>query len=349
MFELTSETAATYLRSTGRADLTEPIEVRELGGGVSNIVLRVSLPRREETYVIKQARTRLRVKEEWLCPAERIWHEVAALRYCSEKLAARSQGFLITDVPQLLWEDQVNFAYAMTSAPQEHKTWKELLLAGELASSRPLALACGSLLAQLHAGSWSAGAREMAAILLDRTYFVQLRVDPYYHHVARRHPDLAFALERLIDSVWQNRRCFVHGDYSPKNLLAWPGHVMLIDFEVGHFGDPAFDLGFFLTHLVCKSIWSGSGRREYVELAMAFWHSYCQTISAAVASDELTSLEQRTLWNLAGCLLARVDGKSPVDYLSPAQQQVARELARQWIVSPPPTWTEAAADVVVLG
>jgi 5-methylthioribose kinase len=336
MHEITSENLADYLRSAGRAPVDGPIEVRELPGGVSNHVLRVSLPASGESFVLKQARERLRVKDEWLCPVERIWREVEVLNIC-HGLLKPSTG-IETAVPKLLWDDRPNYCYAMTAAPESHKAWKELLLAGEIEHSRLLAVAGGRLLAQLHAGSWNN--REIAIRLDDRTYFDQLRIDPYYRQVARVHNDLGPTIQRLIDSVWQHRRCFVHGDFSPKNLLVWPGHLMLIDFEVGHYGDPAFDLGFFLTHLVLKSIWSGRRQSEHLAIANDFWGEYLGTMSPAVPADEMTSLEQRMLLNLAGCLLARVDGKSQVEYLSNDQRQRVRELARQWLTKPPQTWGE---------
>src|SRR5262249_54420782 len=152
--------------------------------------------------------------------------------------------------------------------------------------------------------------------------------------------------ERLIDSVWQNRCSLVHGDFSPKNLLVWRGHVMLIDFEVGHFGDPAFDLGFFLTHLVLKGLWAGERRGEYLDIAERFWSSYESTIKSAIGADDWAALEERALWNLAGCMLARVDGKSRVEYLSAEQQQCVRVMSHRWIVTPPESWKEATVGVL---
>jgi 5-methylthioribose kinase len=358
MIEIDATSAAAYLRERGIAAGKEPVSVRELAGGVSNIVLLVTLPQSGEQIVLKQARGRLRVKEEWLCPVERIWREVEVLRICGDLLeahspdrGARSQeghdsamlARFEPGVPRVLWEDRENYLYAMTAAPEGHKTWKELLLAGETRLSLGIAPACGQLLAQIHGASWNI--ENIAARLDDRTYFDQLRLDPYYRHVARVYPDLAPQLARLIDSVWQHRRCLVHGDYSPKNLLVWPQRVMLIDFEVGHWGDPAFDLGFFLTHLVLKSIWAGPRRSEYLSLVSSFWSAYQQLLARTVPPDELASLERRMLWNLAGCLLARVDGKSPVDYLAADQQETVRRLARQWLASPP-TVFEAAIETL---
>ena len=307
---------------------------------MSNAVFFVELFKSGERFVLKQAREKLRVQEEWRCPVERIWREVEVLRLCGELLSAQSaephtrkteEVAYEATVPLVLWEDRANLFYAMTAAPEGQRTWKELLLSGE--TSEQVAGACGRLLGTLHAGSWNNV--DIAGRLDDRAYFEKLRLDPYYRHVARVHPTLAPHIQRLIDSVWQNRLCLVHGDYSPKNLLVWPGSVMLIDFEVGHYGDPAFDLGFFLTHLVLKSVWAGARQDEYLKLAMIFWDAYRERLAPAIEFAELAALEQRTMMNLAGCLLARVDGKSPVDYLSRKQQSHVRRLASDWIAAPP--------------
>lgn len=379
MYELTSETALAYLAARGRG-YDEPIEVRELLGGVSNVVLLVTLPERGERFVLKQARGRLRVKEEWLCPVERIWREALTLRICGELLAKlriancglRNEGqsppptsimaAFQPCVPEVLWEDRENYCFAMRAAPEGHQTWKELLLAGELPLSLGIAAACGQMLAALHGGSW--GNAEIAGRLDDRTFFDQLRIDPYYRQVAKVHPDLAPQIQSLIDSVWSHRQCLVHGDFSPKNLLVWQGsrlaprdesitrsvmpalgQVMLIDFEVGHYGDPAFDLGFFLTHLVLKAIRSRTKRDGYLRLATVFWNTYRAGLTGKASAHEIDDLERRAMGNLAGCMLARVDGKSPVEYLSNADRDVVRVLSRSWIERPHLTVNDVVAQL----
>jgi aminoglycoside phosphotransferase (APT) family kinase protein len=347
MYELSAENVAAYLRATERVGVDEAIGARELAGGVSNLVLLVEMPAREERFVVKQARSRLRVAEEWLCPVERIWREVEVLRLCGElvqrQFKVQSSKFKVeAGIPSVLWEDRENYAYAMTAAPHEHRTWKEMLLAGEIEESRRLAVACGELLAAIHAGSWEN--RDVAEQLDDRTYFEQLRIEPYYHWIAARHPDLSAPIERLIESVATHRRCLVHGDFSPKNLLVWPGHLMLIDFEVGHYGDPAFDLGFFLTHLVLKSVWAGDRGSEYRQIPDLFWQTYRAAMLRTVDAREVEMLEQGMLVNLAGCMLARVDGKSPVDYLRERQQEIVRAIARKWLAQPPRRWEEVSGE-----
>jgi tRNA A-37 threonylcarbamoyl transferase component Bud32 len=342
MRELTAENANEYLIAGGWAGPDEPAAIRELSGGVSNVVLLVELPERGERFAVKQARGRLRVQEEWLCPIERIWREVETLQICGEllkKLRIADCGLRV-DVPEVLWEDRENYCFAMTAAPPEHTTWKELLLAGDLDSAADIARTCGKMLATLHGSSW--GNAEIASRFDDRTFFDLLRIDPYYRHGAKVHPDLTPQIQRLIDSVWSHRQCLVHGDFSPKNLLVWQDSVMLIDCEVGHYGDPAFDLGFFMTHLMLKSIWRESSCEFYLQLLTVFWNSYRGELSQRVSVSELGELECRTIGNLAGCMLARVDGKSPVDYLAEAKRKQVRDLSRRWLAAPPDSIAQAA-------
>src|SRR3954471_13012282 len=108
MLEIRSQNAADYLRSAGRVATGEPIEIRELAGCVSNSVLLVTLPRRGERFVLKQARERLRVQDEWLCPVERIWREADVLRACERLLQIPNETSFEVQVPRILWEQREN-------------------------------------------------------------------------------------------------------------------------------------------------------------------------------------------------------------------------------------------------
>jgi 5-methylthioribose kinase len=335
MHEIEASNAAEYLRAAGRVAADEPVIVRELAGGVSNVVLLVTLPARGERFVLKQARNRLRVKEDWRCPIERIWREVEVLEVCGWVLrsAPPAKARFRPAVPEVLWEDRENYCYAMSVAPEEHRTWKEMLLAGWSTDSLFISATCGRLLGRLHAGTWRNPA--LAERFEDRAFFDQLRLDPYYRRAAKVHPDRALQLSSLVESVLANRLCLVHGDFSPKNLLISPGQALLIDFEVGHFGDPAFDLGFFLTHLVAKAVRAREQCRKYLLLVGVFWHFYRLELQAVATPSELADLKQRMILNLSGCLLARADGKSPLEYLTDAERNAIRMLGREWIVNPP--------------
>ena len=339
MIELTPHTATEYLFARGAIEAGEAVQIRELSGGVSNTVLLVERPNLPgNDFVLKQALPRLKVQQEWLCSIERIWREVEVLEICGLLLASGGRqppdticsSSWSTTVPKVLFSDRDNYCYAMTAAPAGHKTWKEHLLAGE--ADPQIAAACGTLLGTLHAGSWRNP--DIAARLDDRTFFDSLRLDPYYRRLAVVHPELAETLYGLIDDTYRTRLCLVHGDFSPKNLLISPNQIWLIDFEVGHFGDPAFDLGFFLTHLSLKAVHFAGRRRDYLHLIDRFWQNYLQRLSLTASETEITDLSRRAAIHWAACMLARIDGKSPVDYLESLEQQSVRNCARSFLFHP---------------
>jgi 5-methylthioribose kinase len=322
-----------YLLGRGHLSSDEPVRIVELSGGVSNQVLLVERGRGDR-FVLKQAREQLR------CDIRRIWREIDVLRL-ADRVLADSLRERSACVPKILFEDRENYCYAMTAAPPDHRTWKEQLLAGNVQPS--LALNAASLLGTLHAATWHDTAA--AETLADRSYFHALRIDPYYRRIAEVHPRLRPMVERLIASLDKHRLSLVHGDFSPKNLLTWSDKLLLVDFEVGHFGDPAFDNGFFLSHLFLKAIHLASHRAEVIDMIGAFWRRYAATLSNRIGHAEFEQLEVRSLLNLAACVLARVDGKSPVDYLAAEEQNVARTLAFELFDAPPSQLDQALATL----
>jgi 5-methylthioribose kinase len=332
--------AEAYLCETGRIDAADEVVVRELSGGVSNVVLLVTRHNGQPLLVLKQAREQLRVADPWFCSVERIWREVETLEICERAVADRisttgdSTG-RIAVVPRILFCDRENYLYAMTAAP-DHQVWKQLLLAGSCEPS--IASACGELLGTIHAATWEQS--DVARRLNDRGFFDELRVDPYYRHVARHQPEMAPALERLEQSLWDHRQCLVHGDFSPKNILVYDSGLMLVDFEVGHFGDPAFDIGFFLSHLVLKAFRAEDRASDFFQLVDSFWASYERVLAPVSGQQAYDHLVERGLWNLAGCVLARIDGKSKVDYLTENTRVAVRTAAQSLVCEPANAWPQ---------
>lgn len=326
-----------YLQSHGLLAPVASAAVRQIAGGVSNVTFYVSRPG-GENFVVKQARRKLQVADVWLCSEERIWREVDVLRACTELLAAADVNSPLRPVvPNLLFEDRNNYVYAMSAAPREHTVWKSDLLNG-----RPdpnVAASCGVLLGRIHAGSWHNAS--LARTFEDRTFFYDLRVDPFYCRVAEVHSDIGPSIDALVDSVWAERHCLVHGDFSPKNLLVFNPRLMLIDFEVGHFGDPAFDLGFFLSHVMLKAFYQANCERQYFQLTDVFLHHYFGQLQAVASQAELNGLPRRMILNFAGCMLARLDGKSKIDYLTDEHcRRAVRDLCRGLLVDPLDSWAE---------
>ena len=346
MLLLNEQTAAEYLRSRGWVRGDERVAVRELAGGVSNEVLYVSRPETPAgDFVLKQARAQLRTPDPWFCGVERIWREVEVLRVCAELLAAppaAAGDALVARTPRILHEDRENYAFAMSAAPERHRVWKADLLAGRADVS--IARECGRLLGRLHAGSWQNA--EIAKRLEDRRIFDELRLDPYYRTLARSFPADAPHLERLIESVLAHRRSLVHADFSPKNLLVYDGGLLLVDFETGHFGDPAFDLGFFLSHLVLKAVYHAPDHERYLSLAEAFWREYQAQLAANIGGAEWRDLEHRAALNFAGCAWARLDGTSKVEYLTDfARREMLRRVCRDLLARPADDWAAVVEKV----
>jgi 5-methylthioribose kinase len=335
MREITAETAADYLRDSGRVPREARVDVRELTGGVSNIVLRVDVPG-NPPLVIKQCRERLRVAMDWRARLDRIWTEYATLELLRVILPDGT-------VPQVLFEDQPNYLFAMSCAPDDAVTWKTHLMAGLIDAD--VASRLGVILARIHTDA--PGRPALRERLSDTSLFEELRVDPYYRTAARAHPDLAPRIDALIDSMDlpTHERTLVLGDFSPKNILVHSGGLILLDFECAHAGDPAFDLGFFLTHLLLKTVraqyLNPESSPRYAALAGLFWTAYLE--ARRLDSLAAAALARRSILHTAACVLSRVDGKSPVEYLDTAGQAVARSFARAALQSAPETWEDFMA------
>ena len=333
MREVTPENAAAYLRETGRLPAGCAVKVVALGWGVSNIVMRVDSEGRPP-LVLKQSRERLRTQALWISRLDRIWIERDALQLLGRLLPNGT-------VPDLVFADDENYLIAMTCAPDDSVVWKEQLLAGETNSA--VARSAGTILGTVHADS--VGDSALGGRLADTLVFDQLRIDPYYRTVARAHPDLGPRIDRLIDSMaTAPDRTFVHGDFSPKNMLVHSGGsgLMLVDFETAHAGDPAFDLGFFLSHLLLKAFRAAPGHEPYLDLTRQFWERYCERAGIAPTNDRIG----RAIAHTAGCALARIDGKSPVEYLDAKAQMAVRRFARAGLGAEFRAW-ESLLDLAV--
>lgn len=335
--------AENYLRETARIGPQETVRVSELAGGVSNMVLLVRRPQKPgEDFVIKQARTQLRTRQAWFANVERSWREAEVLRVCERLLDAQPAcpGSFPATTPRILFEDRTNYLFAMGAAPDPCRVWKQDLLAGKIDPA--VARACGELLGSLHAGSWQEAS--IAAELGDRTLFEELRVDPYYRTLARAVPASREPIEALAASLAAHPRSLVHADFSPKNLLLFAGGMMMVDFETGHYGDPAFDLGFFLSHLVLKACYHVPRHAECLALSQTFRAAYDERLLPRIGQAELAALWRRGIQNFAGCAWARIDGKSPVEYLDdPARRNVIRALCCDVFAEQPGDWDAVAA------
>jgi aminoglycoside phosphotransferase (APT) family kinase protein len=308
---------AEALRKLGLAG-GETLRGRPLVGGVSSDIWRIDSAR--GPVCAKRALAKLRVAADWRAPIARNRYEA---RWMEIANAARPGS-----APQVLGQDPEQGVLVMSYlAPSEHALWKNLLRDGH--ADRATARSVGQTLARIH--SYSAARPELAVQFDTDAIFFDIRLEPYLLATAERHPDLAAALRSLVAQTQTHRLALVHGDVSPKNILIGPHGPVLLDAECAWWGDPAFDIAFCLNHLLLKCLWNTPCSGLFLAAYDALAESYLQ----AVDWEARAVLERRAAALLPGLLLARVDGKSPVEYIdTDAQRDSVRRVATALLRQP---------------
>ncbi len=304
----------------------QQVKLTPLTGGVSSDIYRADLP--DGVICVKRALPRLKVAADWRVPVERNRWEVEWMR---------AAGSIVPGaVPEILGEDRIAGAFAMSwLPPSEYPVWKKLLVEGE-ADTRTAA-AVGDVLGRIH--SATADRPDIAARFPTDALFQALRLDPYLVTAARAHPDLSRPLLALVATTGSTRRALVHGDFSPKNILVGAEGPVFLDAECAWYGDPAFDLAFVLNHLLLKGVWRPDRRSDYLTMFAAL----CAAYRPRVTWEPWATLEARTAALLPGLLLARVDGKSPVEYVTDERDKDAiRAFARTHLLRPVESLTALA-------
>ncbi len=324
MFELTADNAPGYLQSRGFLPTGSTATVTPLAWGVSNLVLRVE-PEGLPAVVVKQSQPRLRTKIDWFSRCERIHREADVLRAISPLLPPGV-------VPAVRFEARADYVLGLEAIRADHEVWKAALLGNRVELT--VAARLGTYLATMHRDT--ANRPTCLPDAADWSLFDELRIDPFYRWIARVHPAIQPAIDDLIAEMSRHRVCLVHADFSPKNVLVHPDGVSLVDFETGHFGDPAFDVGFFLSHLLLKSLRQRPSREIWRQLVATFREHYAAGLEGGPDETNPADTSRRAVRHLAACLLARVDGKSPVDYLDePWQPEFVRRLTCRWLGNAP--------------
>ena len=295
-------------------------EITPLSGGVSCDVFRVETP--TATYCAKRALPRLRVATVWEVPMRRSHYEVEWLA------VARAAGL---NVPRVVaeFEDQHLF-FMEWFPPAENPVWKAELAAGRIDPA--FAAAVGRAIAAIH--SATQGDPAIAKRFATDDLFAALRIEAYLLHTARAHPDLAPLIEGIAATTQTTHAALVHGDVSPKNILCGHAGPELIDAECAWYGDPAFDLAFCSTHMLLKGVWHPQWEPQTAAAFDALHSAYLAAITPALRDG----IERRAIGLLAAILLARIDGRSPVEYLTDeADRDRVRQAARTLLQDPPPT------------
>ena len=321
-----------YLAEHTHLKPDESVSFKKLFGGVSNRTVRVGWPD-GRAWVLKQALAKLRVEVDWFSSPERIAVEAKALRWLNSLAPAGT-------TPEYIFEDPVNYLLAMAAVPEAHENWKQLLLSGQIVSDH--FEQSGFLLGRIHRRSSEPGL-ELRLAFANTEYFESLRLDPYYRHSAKNVPAAAAFLDDLARETLLYKISLVHGDFSPKNILIYQGKFILLDYEVVHFGDPAFDVGFVFAHFLSKANHLGEKRDLMAAAALTFWRAYRREIDALPWAQEA---EPRMVRHALACLLARVAGKSVLEYLEPHEIVRQREVVLALMATAPVRISDLVSEFI---
>ena len=305
------------LRDAGLVKSPSPT-LHPLTGGVSSDIWRVDDGDRR--FVVKRALAKLRVRDDWFADISRNQVEESYLRLVGKILPG--------SVPQVIFSAPVEGWFAMEFLGSEFSNWKTELLQNRTNPSH--ATKAGIILGKIHRATWgdAALAREFSTL----ENFQQLRLDPYLETTAVRVPAFATLLRSEKDRLAHTTLALVHGDFSPKNMLFSAERMVVLDAEVGWFGDPVFDAAFLLTHLLLKAFLHASAPEPILSLVPVFWQAYTIELGPHYDAD----LERRAVRLTICLLLARIHGKSPVEYLTKTtQSQFVTQFVQDHLPRPP--------------
>jgi len=298
-----------------------------LGGGIASDIWKVDLPKR--TVCIKRALHRLKVKADWFVPIERNLYE-----WKYYEIAGRATPGA---APGLVAQDREAYFFVMEYLrPEEYPLWKAQLRDGQADAS--FAAEVGQRLAKIHA--YTAARPQMAEEFPTDRIFYASRMESYLEATAAVHADLRQPLFELIQTTMETKHALVHGDVSPKNILNGPRGPVMLDPECAFYGDPAFDLAFCLNHLLLKCLWNATARDGFFACFSALAEAYLDGVNW----EPVAGIEARTARLLPGLFLARIDGKSPVEYVTREEDRnLVRHTARALIQDPVARLADVAA------
>jgi aminoglycoside phosphotransferase (APT) family kinase protein len=310
-----------FLRKHGLAAPGESPGAVALAGGVSSDIWRVDLA--SGPVAVKRALPRLRVAQLWEAPVTRNLYE--------RKWLEAANAIVPGVAPKILAADEAGF-FAMEYLG-DLPLWKAELRAGR--ADPAFAAEVGRRLARIHAAT--SGREDIAAAFATDQNFHAIRLEPYLVATARVHPSLASVLNALVERTGNTKTALVHGDVSPKNILVGREGPIFLDAECAWYGDPAFDLAFCLNHMLLKCVWVPASSSAFLSCFLSLSQGYLENATW----EKAEKLEERVATLLPGLLLARIDGKSPVEYITrDAEKERVRSVAKKLLLHPPATLTE---------
>lgn len=281
------------------------ITATTLSGGVSCDTIKVNW--HNGSGVIKRALAQLRVPGTWEADVNRILAEGDAITMYHQL----TPEF----VPKLLGRNDDELAIMLELAPEDMSEWRLQMLEGIVIPT------IGSELGKV-LGIWhnkTTGVQLPPRIENGKKRLYDLRAGAFYGGMAKIWPEYESLISSCAKELMESMECAVHGDFSPKNILAGPSGTWILDFEVTHKGAPVFDLAFMCAHLIIKSIHLEDQRDLLLETIANFLNAY----------KEQRGEIPENLGHHVGIITAvRVVGISQVKYLNDSAKVKVIEKAR---------------------
>jgi 5-methylthioribose kinase len=289
---------------------TDGYSINYCKGGVSGTVAFVYA--KDKPMIIKQALAQLKTKETWLCDPNRM-----KIEYESNAIYHR---LIPENAPEVYFYDDKNYVYGREAAPESCTMWKSDLLSGLL--DYEVARKAIESLVIVH--NECAADQNVAELFADKNIFYELRISPYIEFIVKKYPLLSDFAGAVSDELMNSKITLVHGDYSPKNIMINGRKICILDYEVAHFGHPAFDLAFFSNHIILKSVKNKQWSAAYINMLTYMLDIYFDQMNYM----DKKQMEASFVKTLSLLMIARVDGKSPAEYITlESDKELIRKLA----------------------
>jgi len=306
-----SEDLYSYFLTHQMMNEGESFESKMLTGGVSNRTVLVTLE--NEQYVVKQGLAKLRVTEDWFSDPERIHTEGRGMIALNNLLP---EG----QVPEFIYLDKKNNILIMKAIENPHDNFKDLLLTD--ADHSKLVKQMAELLASIHTASWNN--KKLKSEFIDQKYFYQLRINPFFKFTIDKYAEVSDWFDENIFKYESIRNSLVHGDFSPKNILVKNDQLILLDHEVIHYGDFAFDYGFSMAHLFLKGLHLES--KHALKYSEIYSKVYINKMNHLLSEEDILRAQNLFL----ACVFARVAGKSKTNYLDLKKEKIIKKILLKW-------------------
>jgi thiamine kinase-like enzyme len=212
------------------------------------------------------------------------------------------------NAPQVYFYDDENYIYGREAAPEDCTMWKADLLGGLL----DFEVARKSIESLVTVHNVCSRDSKVAKDFDSKEVFYNLRISPYIEFIVGKYPQLDQFAKEVISDMMDNKISLVHGDFSPKNIMNGNRKIWILDFEVAHYGHPAFDVAFFSNHFILKAVKNKKYAPSYLNMLGYMLEIYFDKMDYM----DKKQLENSYVRTLSLLMIARVDGKSPAEYIT---------------------------------